>query len=82
MIAKDIINYIGNKANIIRVTNCATRLRFILKDDSLVQEVALKDMEIVAGILRRGDQFQIVIGMEAANLCNDINQLLKIDSAS
>ena len=40
--AKDLVKELGGDGNISNVTHCATRLRFILKDESIVdkEEVA------------------------------------------
>lgn len=34
-LAKEVVEAVGGKENIISVTNCMTRLRFVLKDDSV-----------------------------------------------
>ena len=34
-LAKEVIRAVGGKENINGVTNCMTRLRFVLKDDSI-----------------------------------------------
>ena len=34
--AKEIVKELGGDENIVNVTHCATRLRFILKDESVV----------------------------------------------
>ena len=36
-IAQDILDNVGGKANVKQVTHCFTRLRFILKDESLAK---------------------------------------------
>ena len=37
-IAQDILDNVGGKANVKQVTHCFTRLRFILKDESLAKK--------------------------------------------
>ena len=44
-LAKDVVAYVGGKENIVDVTNCMTRLRFVLKDDAAANESALKQMK-------------------------------------
>lgn len=34
-LSKEVIEAVGGKENIVNVTNCMTRLRFVLKDDSI-----------------------------------------------
>ena len=36
--AKDLVKELGGDGNISNVTHCATRLRFILKDESIVDK--------------------------------------------
>ena len=34
-LAKEVVAAVGGKENIVNVTNCMTRLRFVLKDDTI-----------------------------------------------
>lgn len=63
-LADIIIENIGGEQNIAGFTHCATRLRFTLKNESKVDEKALKNTNGVLGIARSGGQFQIIIGNE------------------
>ena len=45
--AKAIVQAVGGKSNINSVAHCATRLRFVLQDESKVDEKALDAMDIV-----------------------------------
>ncbi len=47
--ADQIIEGVGGIQNISNVTHCFSRLRFTLKDQSLVDEAALKSLDGVAG---------------------------------
>ena len=42
---RGILENVGGSENIENVYHCATRLRFKLKDESIVNEPAIKDME-------------------------------------
>ena len=44
-LAKEILNYVGGKDNVNSLTHCITRLRFKLKDESIAQDEALKNLE-------------------------------------
>ena len=46
-LAKEILNYVGGKDNVNSLTHCITRLRFNLKDESIAQDEALKNLEEV-----------------------------------
>jgi len=57
-----IINNIGGKENIKDVTHCATRLRFILNDESIANTQAIEQMDFVMKVIQSGGQYQVVIG--------------------
>lgn len=71
-LAKDVIDGIGGKENIISVTNCMTRLRFKLKDEAKVNEDLLKSTPGVQGIAQKGGQFQVIIGTDVINVTEEI----------
>lgn len=61
--AEAIVAEVGGPDNIISVTHCATRLRFVLKDASKVNEKALDKVPAVLGVVpQAGDRYQVVIG--------------------
>ncbi|KMY52329.1 PTS transporter subunit EIIC [Peribacillus loiseleuriae] len=62
--AKLIVDNVGGKENIIDLVHCMTRLRFRLKDTSLANEVQLKNIDHVAGVVETASQYQVVIGNE------------------
>lgn len=66
-LADSIIKLIGGKENIARCMHCYTRLRFNLKDNSLVQLDDIKKLEVI-GAQFSGEQLQIIIG-------NDVNEV-------
>lgn len=61
-LAKRILEEIGGSENVANSTHCATRLRLVLKeeDDAMVEKV--KQIPGVIDVVRKGGQFQIVIG--------------------
>ena len=65
-----ILELVGGKENVTGLTHCATRLRFILKDDSKAQTDVLKSTAGVLGVVKNGGQYQIIIG-------NDVNHVYK-----
>ncbi len=42
-----IIDAVGGKENIITATHCVTRLRLVLKDEKIVDEAALDNIDVV-----------------------------------
>ncbi|XQY92350.1 PTS system trehalose-specific EIIBC component [Metabacillus sp. HB246100] len=59
---KEIVEAVGGKENIAAATHCVTRLRFALKDESLVDEEKLNNLDLVKGSFSTNGQFQVVIG--------------------
>ncbi len=60
--AKAIVAAVGGPENIQAATNCVTRLRFALADESLVDKAALEAVDVVKGSFSAAGQFQVVIG--------------------
>ena len=61
--AEQLIKYLGGAANITTVTNCMTRVRVTVLDESLVSEQQIKVMEDVMGIVHdRALSYEIVVG--------------------
>ena len=60
--AKDLVKELGGDGNISNVTHCATRLRFILKDESIVDKEKVAKIKGVITTVQAGGQFQVVIG--------------------
>ncbi|WP_273128348.1 PTS system trehalose-specific EIIBC component [Bacillus weihaiensis] len=59
---KEIVEAVGGRENIAAATHCVTRLRFALKDESLVDEEKLNNLDLVKGSFSTNGQFQVVIG--------------------
>ncbi|WP_165211229.1 PTS transporter subunit EIIC [Streptococcus tangpeifui] len=66
---QDIEKYVGGRQNIVGVAHCATRLRIVLKDNSLAQIDKLETVDLVKGAFVAGDQIQLIIG---PGLVNDV----------
>lgn len=61
-LARDILQRVGGPENILSVTHCVTRLRFVLKDESCAQTAALSKTPGVVTVIQSGGQYMIVIG--------------------
>lgn len=66
-LAKEILPLVGGESNVNSVTHCATRLRFVLKDDSLAQKVELEKLDGVKGAFLSSGQYQIILGQGVVN---------------
>ena len=65
--AQEILACMGGKDNIASAAHCATRLRLVLKDESLIDKDALENVELVKGNFNNGGQFQIILGTGIVN---------------
>jgi PTS system sucrose-specific IIC component len=61
-IAEAILEKIGGSDNLASVAYCMTRLRIMLKDETLVDKEGLKKIEGVMGLVDLAGQMQIVLG--------------------
>ncbi|QAA34828.1 sucrose-specific PTS transporter subunit IIBC [Clostridium manihotivorum] len=66
-LAMEILPLIGGEKNIESATHCATRLRFVLKDDNLAKTKDLEDLDGVKGAFLSSGQFQVIIGQGSVN---------------
>lgn len=70
-VAQNIFEALGGNDNIISLVYCATRLRFVLSDDSIVDEHKLAQISEVTGTFRTGGQYQIILGMGTVKAVHD-----------
>lgn len=73
--AEQILAGLGGAANIVEIEACITRLRTEVKDPALVNEPALKAAG-AHGVISAGRVVQVVVGPEADNLAEDIEDLM------
>jgi PTS system beta-glucosides-specific IIC component len=71
--AGDIIQSIGGAGNVVHLTHCATRLRFTLKDASVIDQAVVEAIPVVlGGVPQSGDRYQVVIGGAVETVYNEI----------
>ena len=68
MDTKKIVELVGGKANIISVSHCMTRLRFVLGNTELAQIKELEALPGIKGTFTQAGQFQVVIGNNVAEV--------------
>lgn len=73
--AAEILKLVGGEKNVASVTNCMTRLRFQLRDVKKAEVEALKRLKGVQGVVTKNGQFQVVIGTDVGNVCEEIRKL-------
>jgi PTS system sucrose-specific IIC component len=67
VIAKQLLELLGGKNNIEALAHCATRLRLALKDETIIDEDAIGQLEGVKGQFKVAGQYQIIFGSGIVN---------------
>lgn len=68
---------LGGSENIESVTNCATRLRVIVKDILKVQELPAFQEGKAHGIMKEGHSVQVIVGLSVPQVRTKFEELLK-----
>ncbi|WP_340400153.1 beta-glucoside-specific PTS transporter subunit IIABC [Paenibacillus sp. FSL H8-0079] len=74
-LAKNVLDLVGGEQNISGLTHCATRLRFVLKDDNKADLKALDQLEGVLKAQNSGGQIQVVIGAKVDAVYSELKNL-------
>lgn len=80
--AKDLLQAVGGKENIAAVSHCATRLRFVLNDETKADKKKIESISAVKGIFTNAGQFQVIIGNEVPTFYNDFVAVSGIEGVS
>lgn len=80
-LAQLIVDGVGGKDNIESITNCITRLRFVLRDESiardeLFQQGSADKISGVTGLVKQGGQYQVVIGTHVGEVAKPVKELV------
>ena len=78
-LARSVIAALGGVDNISAVTHCMTRLRFVIKDDALIDSPTLKTISGVLGVVRSDNQCQVIIGNTVSQAFQEVVSLLPGD---
>jgi PTS system beta-glucosides-specific IIC component len=77
--AREIVRLIGGDNNVINITHCATRLRFILKEISQADKDTLKRVKGVITVIESSGQLQVVIGNHVGDAYREVLKLVNMD---
>lgn len=80
--AETLLKEIGGKENIAAVSHCATRMRFVLNDQSKANEKAIEDIPSVKGMFTNAGQFQVIIGNDVPVFYNDFVTVSGVEGVS
>ncbi|URZ01638.1 beta-glucoside-specific PTS transporter subunit IIABC [Clostridium felsineum] len=82
IVSKEILEKIGGEDNVISVTHCMTRLRFVLKNENNISDDEVKKIKGVMGVMRKGGQYQVIIGNDVSKCYKELLKLGKFDEDS
>lgn len=76
-IASSYINLLGGKSNIQEIESCITRIRLVLKDNTNIDEKALKAAG-AAGVMKANKHVtQVIVGTKAELIVDEMKKMLK-----
>jgi PTS system beta-glucosides-specific IIC component len=76
--AAAVLKGVGGEENVQSLVHCATRLRFVIKDESKIDKQAVKSTPGVITTAEAGGQFQVVIGNEVPEVFAEIGRISKL----
>ncbi|MCO7166776.1 PTS beta-glucoside transporter subunit IIBCA [Lacticaseibacillus paracasei] len=75
-----IIKDVGGPGNVKSVVHCATRLRFVLNDESKADDDAVKNIPGILQLVKKAGQYQLVIGNNVEDVYNELADMLDLDN--
>lgn len=76
--AKQLIEKLGGEKNITSMTHCMTRIRFVLKNESVVDSKEIEHIPGVMGTMKKSGQYQVIIGNNVAKCFKEIQAIAQI----
>lgn len=70
-IARQILQYVGGKENLISAAHCATRLRLVIGENDKCDKKAVENVDGVKGVFFASGQMQIILGTGTVNKVYD-----------
>lgn len=78
---QQILQAIGGEDNIQSVVHCATRLRFVLKDENKADDQKAESISGILQVVKKGGQYQLVIGNNVDEVYNELISMIKLKPA-
>lgn len=79
---KKVVAGVGGVENILSVTHCMTRLRFVLKNQELADIKKIEEIKSVKGTFTSGGQFQIIIGNNVSSFYKEMTKEFGISEST
>ncbi len=71
-LASAVINNVGGKENVKSLRHCITRLRFVLKDESIANDEIIKSMKGTIGLVKAAGEYMVVIGEHVPEVYKEV----------
>ena len=81
-IAQNVLAAVGGASNLKDATHCMTRLRLYLKDDSIPKDDQVKAIPGVLGVVRGGQQYQIIIGTNVPKVYEELCGMAQLTASA
>ncbi len=81
-VARSVVSCLGGADNVVALTHCMTRLRFVLKDEAKIDAVALKKVSGVMGVVHNSDKCQVIIGNNVSYAYKECMNICQLDGQS
>lgn len=79
---KDLLALVGGKQNILAVSHCITRMRFVLEDPKKADTKAIEKLKSVKGTFTQAGQYQVIIGNDVSTFYNEFTAHAGIEGVS
>ncbi|GJN63896.1 PTS system trehalose-specific EIIBC component [Faecalibacterium gallinarum] len=80
--AKLLLEYVGGKENIVAVSHCVTRMRFVLNDPAKADVAKIETLKSAKGTFTQAGQFQVIIGNTVQEFYNDFTAVSGLEGVS
>lgn len=80
--AQTMLELLGGKENVISFTHCATRMRFVLKENRKADVKKIEELSCVKGSFTQGGQFQVIIGNKVSIFYDEFVAVSGIEGVS
>ena len=74
-----IVEALGGADNIVKVDNCFTRLRLVVKDNTLVKDDILTGQTGASGVVKKGETVQVIYGLQIGKIRKAVDQELGLE---
>lgn len=80
--ATKLLELVGGKDNIVAVSHCMTRMRFVLNDESKADVPGIEALPYTKGSFTQAGQFQVIIGNDVKAYYSEFTEIAGIEGVS